>query len=361
MSFTSSVDSYTGKSTSPSTADIVSGTVANIQTLDTVTGGAGTADEVIVTDSGILGAAATYLVGTGSGVTGFEKLTLQGTAGNAVYLNTAAGGFTTVTGSAGVDVFDVRTITSATTLTGGAGNDKLTVALTLAAASDLDKVSGVETIVLSAATTAGLTTKDALVATGSTLNLTLTGANTFDGSAETDGNFVITGGAGNSTYTLGKGNDQLTVGAGNDTIKVMTSASGLDKITNFDASGTDIIQFSAAGFTATGGAVSFAAAGATALDTVTAAGAAGTLLTAANHVIVWNVAPTTAANLNTALATQNGATAKEAFIIYTNTNGFTTIAYDSNIADATNTVVDLIQLAGVAATSVTAAELAFIA
>lgn len=319
-------------------------------------GGAGTADVLNITDSGILD-----MTVAGAGVTGFEVMNLQGTSGNAITLGAAAGGFTTINGSSGVDNITVGSITNATTLAAGAGNDKLTVTAALAAASDLDKVSGVETIVLSAATTAGLTTKDALVATGSTLNLTLTDANTFDGSAETDGNFVITGGAGNSTYTLGKGNDQLTVGAGNDTIKVMTSASGLDKITNFDASGTDIIQFSAAGFAATGGAVSFLAAGATTLDTVTLAGATGSALTAASHVIVWNVAPTTAANLNTALATQNGATAKEAFIIYTNTNGFTTIAYDSNIADATNTVVDLVQLAGVAATSVTATELEFIA
>lgn len=314
-----------------------------------------------------MGVAGTYLVGAGSGVTGFEKLTLQGTAGNAVYLNTAAGGFTTVTGSAGVDVFDVVSITSATTLTGGAGNDTLTYRTNLTA-SDLDKVSGVEKIQGVATVTTGaqaITAKDSLIATGATLTLDISSSTTagsvIDFSAETDGNVIIIGSTNNSTYTLGKGNDQLTVGAGNDTIKVMTSASGLDKITNFDASGTDVIQFSAAGFTATGGAVSFVNGGATTLDTVTAAGAAGTPLTAANHVIVWNVAPTTAANLNTALATQAGSTAKEAFIIYTNTNGFTTIAYDSNIADATNTVVDLIQLAGVTATSVTATELAFIA
>src|SRR6185503_9706395 len=79
----------------------------------------------------------------------------------------------------------------------------------------------------------GLTTNNATVAAGQTLTVNASGLHatdslTFDGSAETDGNFAITDGAGNDVLTGGQGadtfnlqnggTDAVAAGAGNDSI-----------------------------------------------------------------------------------------------------------------------------------------------
>jgi Ca2+-binding RTX toxin-like protein len=68
----------------------------------------------------------------------------------------------------------------------------------------------------------------------------LAGANilTFDGHAEQDGSFSVTGGAGSDVITGGAGTDTIAGGAGSDTI---TGGAGSDAIT--DASGDDVYVF----------------------------------------------------------------------------------------------------------------------
>ena len=113
---------------------------------------------------------------------------------------------------------------------GGTGTD--TVALTgntLISATDFNNVSSIETIAVANTTTnVNITTVDALVDSGATLILDArsltTGVLTFNGAAETNGAFNITGGAGADTITGGAGADTITGGAGNDTI---TGGAGL--------------------------------------------------------------------------------------------------------------------------------------
>ncbi|MFA5678996.1 MAG: hypothetical protein WC953_11435, partial [Pseudomonas sp.] len=66
----------------------------------------------------------------------------------------------------------------------------------------------------------------------------------FDGRAETDGDFDITGGAGNDIITGGTGDDVLTGGDGADTFVFQGGIDDLDTITDFTAGvGGDVFQF----------------------------------------------------------------------------------------------------------------------
>ena len=156
---------------------------------------------------------------------------------------------------------------------GGAGTD--TVALTgntdFTAANDFDNVTNIEAITLANTNTLVLIfTLDTLVAAGATLTLSNaanSGELIFDGAAETDGAFNITGGSGDDSITGGAGTDQITGGLGADTIKIGSvndnirqtviyssttdgaaagANSGSDRITQFDANANnttdDLIQ-----------------------------------------------------------------------------------------------------------------------
>jgi Ca2+-binding RTX toxin-like protein len=106
-----------------------------------------------------------------------------------------------------------------------------------------------------------LTTLDGLVGAGTTLTIaggTLTGASTltFNGAAEADGSFIVTGGAGADTITGGAGADTITGGAGADTI---TGGAGADTITGGAGNdtltgglGADIFAFTGASITTDG-------------------------------------------------------------------------------------------------------------
>lgn len=384
FTFTSGVDTYAGTAAN----DIVSAAIADIQLIDNVRGGAGTGDVLNLTTSGIVnltvaGAAAGNFQTAGAAsvtatnITGFETLNINGTTtGNFVVVanvnnaGAVAGDFTTVNGSSVNDTIVATTVNNTGTITGGAGTDTLTITGAVAA-TDLNNVSGFETINLTNAAASVVTTRDSLVATGTTLNLNFTGATsaTFNGSAETDGNFNVTGAAaGINSYTLGAGNDRVAFNsAGVDTLNILASTNnGIDTVTGLGA--TDVLSFTNAGFAPTGGAADLVnvAAGALVAGTdfkvVLAAGAAGTALDNNDQVIVWNVTGfQNATQLNTALAAQNGTSAKSAIVVYTNTTtNMTTIAYDSNIADATNTIVDLVQLSGIAIGTVAAANFAIV-
>ena len=126
-------------------------------------------------------------------------------------------------GNTGNDTFAFGVnLTSADNINGGAGTDTLTFTDSGAATSDLNGVTNVESITLGAATT-NVTTVDALVTAGQTLTVNsslLSSAQslTWNGAAETDGAFVVTGGAGNDSIIGGAGNDTITSGGGNDTL-----------------------------------------------------------------------------------------------------------------------------------------------
>jgi Ca2+-binding RTX toxin-like protein len=91
-----------------------------------------------------------------------------------------------------------------------------------------------------AAATPNITTVDANVASGVTFTVTgsnLTGALTFNGSAETNGTFNIAGGTGADILTGGEGVDTISASAGDDTITgglaadVLTGGIGADVFT----------------------------------------------------------------------------------------------------------------------------------
>lgn len=150
-------------------------------------------------------------------------------------------------------------LAAANTVNGGLGNDTLQIGTagtgTLAAT-----LIGFEKIVLGADTGAyNLTTVDANVAAGATLAVNgaalTSGTNAlgFNGAAELDGKFSVTGGAGDDSLTGGAQDDILIGGAGNDTL---IGGLGADTLTG--GAGADLFVYSTA-----------AQSGSTAIDTIT--------------------------------------------------------------------------------------------
>jgi Ca2+-binding RTX toxin-like protein len=159
------------------------------------------------------------------------------------------GGHDTATGGAGNDSFNMgTTFTAADKIDGGAGND--TVVMNGMGAADsltfsATTVVNVEMLTLQASYNYDLITNNATVAAGATLLVagnTLGAGDTltFDGAAETDGHFIIRGGAGNDNLTGGQdgdtfnliqgGEDTVHGGSGNDTITVGASFDAGDQI-----------------------------------------------------------------------------------------------------------------------------------
>ena len=198
-------------------------------------------DTVTLTDSG---AANTVTVGSGfTSSTLSVTISTDATAGDSVVA-------TNYTGSLTVNASDENMDTRATTITGGSGSD--TVAITVTADNSIvtSGITGVETITLTGdngdTDTSTVTTADGLVSEDATLTIDARGMDqaandailTFDGSAETDGNFVVlTAGAGAHSVTLGGGDDTYTgTGSGGTTV---TATAGINSITT--GSGADTI------------------------------------------------------------------------------------------------------------------------
>jgi Ca2+-binding RTX toxin-like protein len=179
--------------------------------------------------------------------------TLTGNSGANIL--TGGAGADTLAGGAGNDTFNMAgNLTSADTIDGGTGTDTLNLDGDYSAGVVLGATTllNVETIILAAGHTYNLTTNNATVAAGQTLTvdgavLEATNVLTFNGAAETNGKFVITGGAGNDTLTGGAGADSfdLSMGGndtakglgGNDTFKfgaVLTAADKIDGGTGMD-------------------------------------------------------------------------------------------------------------------------------
>jgi Ca2+-binding RTX toxin-like protein len=130
-------------------------------------------------------------------------------------------------------------------LTGGAGTDTLTLS-TAATATMTALVTGFEKINFAADIAATITTVDANVASGVTFTvdgaaLITANALTFNGAAELDGKFSITGGAAADVLTGGALADTISGGLGADTI---TGSGGADSLTG--GVGADVFVYTSA-------------------------------------------------------------------------------------------------------------------
>jgi RTX calcium-binding nonapeptide repeat (4 copies) len=174
---------------------------------------------------------------TFTGTSGDDNIT--GTSGDDTFDMRQAGN-DTVQGAAGNDLFLFGGfLTAADSIDGGAGADVLRLAGDYSAGLTLGATTlvNVETIQLNAGDSYNITTNDANVAAGTTMKVdahTLGAGDslTFNGTAESDGKFQITGGA---------GNDNLTGGANKD-IFILTSG-GIDFANGRD--GDDLFQMGA--------------------------------------------------------------------------------------------------------------------
>jgi len=135
---------------------------------------------------------------------------------------------------------------------GGTGYDTLYLTADNSGA-EMDFLNFEEVVVVAnGAADITITTADVVVAAGQTLivdgsalvlgdydgywwTADTTGDLTFDGDAELDGNFVVTGGDGNDTILTGAGNDTVSAGAGNNTV---TTNAGNDTITTGNGNNT---------------------------------------------------------------------------------------------------------------------------
>jgi Ca2+-binding RTX toxin-like protein len=149
---------------------------------------------------------------------------VSGAGGNDM-INLSDGGNDTGNGGGGDDGFFFgAAFTAADRVDGGAGtNDQIALqgnytggnALTLGSSS----ITGVEAIVLLAGFSYQITSNDSNVAAGQVLKVQATQLAagqglTFNGSAETNGSFLLYGGQGNDNFTGGAGNDGFYFGPG---------------------------------------------------------------------------------------------------------------------------------------------------
>src|SRR5215471_1416479 len=159
---------------------------------------------------------------------------ISGTSGNDNFI-LVQGGNDTVDAGAGNDIFRMGgTFHAADKLDGGAGRDYIILNGDYSAGVvfNADTITNIEVMGLDAGHSYNLTLADGNVAAHESLLVkagTLGAGNTltFDGSAETDGNYYIIAGAGNDTLTGGGkhdvfdlskgGNDTAHGGGGNDT------------------------------------------------------------------------------------------------------------------------------------------------
>ncbi|MDP1786092.1 calcium-binding protein [Nitrosomonas sp.] len=262
-------------------------TIANTNTAVAIT----TQDTLVAA-----GATLTLSNAANSGVLTF----IGSTETNGKFNITGGTGIDSITGGAGDDTFTFVAGTGLTTDTvnGGTGTDTVTLTGTTAVtATQFNNVSNIEAITLPSMTNTAIaiTTVDALVAAGATLTLSNAanaGILTFNGAAETNGAFNITGGTSNDTITGGSGNDTIAGGIGNDSI---TAGLGNDTLTG--GTGNDTFTFAAVSGLTSGDTVE----GGTGSDTVALTG--NTAFTAATDFDnVSNIEVITLANTTTAVS-----------------------------------------------------------
>jgi Ca2+-binding RTX toxin-like protein len=184
----------------------------------TTNGTATLAVNSITATTGVLTLAASTLSAANS-----IQLNTGGTTTGAHVINFGAGNDTLTTTAVAMD--------NVTTLAGGAGTD--TLALLDGGTATFDAtVTGFETVSFSTASgNYALTVRDANVAAAATQTINgsnLTGTLLWNGAAELDGKFSITGGTGADSLTGGSLVDTITAGLGAD---VITGGLGADSLT----------------------------------------------------------------------------------------------------------------------------------
>ncbi len=223
-------------------------------------------------DDGNVAAGKTLLM-DGSALHPEDKLTLDGSAEtNGHFTMLGGAGVDTLTGGALSDTFDLST-GNKDTANGGGGDDTFNFGAAFGAGDNVNGGTGNDTIVLNGDYSAQLNfgqitlanvetislkdgfsynlhPNDATVTAGQTLaidgsHLGATSVLTFNGSAETDGSWNVTGGAADDIITGGDANDTLNGGGGADIIDA--SNGGNDTV--FGAGGINTIKFGAS-FTA---------------------------------------------------------------------------------------------------------------
>ncbi|WP_430437724.1 DUF4347 domain-containing protein [Oceanibaculum nanhaiense] len=126
-------------------------------------------------------------------------------------------------------------------INGEGGSDTLEITARQSAVFNTETLTNVETVKISHTSgTVDITTDDATVAAGQTLTVdgsAATGTINWNGVAETNGTFSVTGGEGDDTLTGGAGSDTLIGGAGNDTLR---GGAGADTLTG--GAGNDVFQ-----------------------------------------------------------------------------------------------------------------------
>jgi Ca2+-binding RTX toxin-like protein len=176
---------------------------------------------------------------------------LEGGNGDDLINITDGGDDTVVGGSGNDDIVAGSALTDDDSIDGGSdtSGDELRLSGDYSGGLEFDAttVLNIETLIVGAGFSYSLTTHDATVASGATFTVDasalLTGqALTFDGLAETDGSFTMTGGGGDDTLRGGAGNDTLNGGDGSDALDV--SMGGNDTVNGGD--GNDGAFFEAA-------------------------------------------------------------------------------------------------------------------
>ncbi|WP_308872780.1 beta strand repeat-containing protein [Thiothrix subterranea] len=243
------------------------GSISNIEavTLANGTGGFGISIFDGVGVSITTGAASIVALGNGgqtfTGMTGNQVVVDNATSNDTITTGAGAdvitsnGGNDNIQTGAAADVVNMTGLTSADTVNGG-GNAGDTLNITdaaSAAGTDLTNVSGFDTLNINGSGT--YVTTDGLVAAAATLTVSAaaaTAAVTFNGAAETNGFFSITGSTFADTLTGGAAADFFDGGAGNDTI---TGGAGSDGVQS--SAGNDVVNLGEGAdiFVATPGAV----------------------------------------------------------------------------------------------------------
>jgi Ca2+-binding RTX toxin-like protein len=187
-----------------------------------------------------------FVLSAGSASTGANSVTVGATASSVLgaagvdTFTASAQAVHTLVGGAGNDVFNMGlTQAAGDVITGGDGTDTLNFTDATGATDDLDLVTLVEVINLGAAVTE-VTTADGLVAAAATLTVNGASATSlvWNGTAETNGSFIITGSAAGINQITGGGiADTITGGAAADTLlgragnDVISGGAGADAIT----------------------------------------------------------------------------------------------------------------------------------
>ena len=220
------------------------GNVAAGQNLFVKAGSLGAGDQLIF--DGSAETDGRYYVVAGAG----DDVITGGAQGDHIYLQN--GGVDTANGGGGNDVFYLGgSLWSDDKIDGGAGFDTVHVSGGFAGGDTLaltaTTMQNVEDFVINSGSFMAVITDDATVAAGATLTVNasaVTGAFTFDGSAETDGQFNIIASSGNDTLTGGAGNDTFRMGANFTYQDQIDGGAGIDTVI-LNGMGDDEIPFTA--------------------------------------------------------------------------------------------------------------------